>query len=71
MIQSGTSLNSVVMNLNHSVCLGSVVSLQLWKETHVEEECDSYLSESLCQQRYIDEAMRTYTWTPVEGADYR
>uniref|UniRef100_A0A8D3EFP7 Calcium channel, voltage-dependent, alpha 2/delta subunit 2a n=1 Tax=Scophthalmus maximus TaxID=52904 RepID=A0A8D3EFP7_SCOMX len=24
----------------------------------------------LCQQRYIDEAMRTYTWTPVDGTDY-
>ncbi|KAG7244709.1 hypothetical protein INR49_029728 [Caranx melampygus] len=23
-----------------------------------------------CQQRYIDEAMRTYTWTPVDGTDY-
>ncbi|KAF3689980.1 Voltage-dependent calcium channel subunit alpha-2/delta-2 [Channa argus] len=23
-----------------------------------------------CQQRYIDEAIRTYTWTPVEGTDY-
>uniref|UniRef100_A0A4W5PZI4 Cache domain-containing protein n=1 Tax=Hucho hucho TaxID=62062 RepID=A0A4W5PZI4_9TELE len=22
-------------------------------------------------ERYIDEAMRTYTWTPVEGTDYR
>lgn len=22
-------------------------------------------------QRYLDEAMRTYTWTPVNGTDYR
>lgn len=29
------------------------------------------LSVCLCRQRYIDEAMRTYTWTPVEGTDYR
>lgn len=33
MIQSSTFLEGVVMNLNHSVCLGSVVSLQLWEET--------------------------------------
>ena len=37
MIQSSTFLNGVVMNLNHSVCWGSVVSLQLWGKTCAED----------------------------------
>lgn len=37
MIQSSPFRNGVVMNLNHPVCLGSVVSLQSWGETCAED----------------------------------
>lgn len=71
MIQSSAFLCAVVMNLNDSVCLVSVVSLQLWEERCAEDVTVLRISLCGCQQRYIDEAQRTYTWTPVDGTDYR
>ncbi|KAM7402267.1 hypothetical protein PAMP_017521 [Pampus punctatissimus] len=32
---------------------------------------DAELEDNNKEERYIDEAIRTYTWTPVEGTDYR
>lgn len=37
MSHSSPFLNGVVMNLNESVCLGSVVSFQLWEERCAED----------------------------------
>lgn len=70
MIQICAVLDGAVMNLNHSVCLGCVVWPRLLAEFHDNNAAVSVCL-SLCQQRYIDEVTRTYTWTPVGGTDYR